>query len=118
VYFALREIEDQIVIPQIIGRVVHLDPVVTIFVVLAGERLAGIVGVLLAVPLAAATRVVIDELYPPKVLATEPIATTESGGAEGTLPVEDSAGDAEERPRRWPRRRPEQSPVHGSADSD
>lgn len=119
VYFVLREIEDQIVIPQIIGRVVHLDPVVTIFVVLAGERLAGIVGVLLAVPLAAATRVVIDELYPPKVLTPEPIAAPESGGAEGTLPVDDAAGGAEEQPpRRWPRRRPERGQAPEPADTD
>ncbi len=40
-YFILRQIEDQIVVPQVIGRVVHLDPVVTIFVVLAGRTAGG-----------------------------------------------------------------------------
>lgn len=75
-YFVLREVEDQIVVPQVIGRVVHLDPVVTIFVVLAGEQLAGIIGVLLAVPLAAAVRVIIDESFPPHVAGDEPSALT------------------------------------------
>lgn len=95
-YFVLRQLEDQIVVPQVIGRVVHLDPVVTIFVVLAGERLAGIIGVLLAVPLAAAVRVIIDEIFPPKVAGDEPSALT-TFAVEGT----GLANDPEvERPRR------------------
>ncbi len=85
-YFILREVEDQIVIPQIIGRVVHLDPVVTIFVVLAGEQVAGIVGVLMAVPLAAVLRVVIDELFPPKIPGDHPSALTEVAVAGTGLP--------------------------------
>jgi predicted PurR-regulated permease PerM len=85
-YFVLREIEDQIVVPQVIGRVVHLDPVVTIFVVLAGEQLAGIIGVLLAVPLAAAVRVIIDEFFPPHVVGDEPSALTTFAVAGTGLP--------------------------------
>jgi predicted PurR-regulated permease PerM len=85
-YFVLREVEDQIVVPQVIGRVVHLDPVVTIFVVLAGEQLAGIVGVLLAVPLAAAVRVIIDEVFPPHVSGDEPSALTTFAVAGTGLP--------------------------------
>lgn len=95
-YFVLRQIEDQIVIPQVIGRVVHLDPVVTIFVVLAGERLAGIIGVLLAVPLAAAVRVIIDEVFPPRVVGDEPSALTTFAVAGTGLPNDPEAG----RPRR------------------
>ena len=85
-YFVLREIEDQIIIPQVIGRVVHLDPVVTIFVVLAGEKVAGIIGVLMAVPLAAVVRVVIDELFPPKTPDDHPSALTEVVVAGTGLP--------------------------------
>lgn len=85
-YLVIRQIEDQIIVPQVIGRVVHLDPVVTIFAVLAGEHLAGVIGVLLAVPLAAATRVIIDELFPPKVVGDEPSALTEVAVAGTGLP--------------------------------
>lgn len=95
-YLILREVEDQIVIPQVIGRVVHLDPVVTIFVVLAGERLAGIIGVLLAVPLAAAARVIIDEIFPPKVVGDDASTLAEYAVA-GTGSPNDPV---EERPRR------------------
>jgi predicted PurR-regulated permease PerM len=99
-YFVLRQIEDQIVIPQVIGRVVHLDPVVTIFVVLAGDHIGGIIGVLLAVPVAAATRVVLDELFPPKVLGDAPSALTQIAVAGTGLPNDPEAPRA----RRWLRR--------------
>jgi predicted PurR-regulated permease PerM len=99
-YFVLRQLEDQIVIPQLIGRVVHLDPVVTIFVVLAGEHIGGIIGVLLAVPVAAAVRVVLDELFPPKVPGDAPSALTEIAVAGTGLPNDPEAPNA----RRWMRR--------------
>jgi predicted PurR-regulated permease PerM len=51
--------------PFIVGRTVHLHPLVTIFAVLAGERIAGVLGMLLAVPVAAAIRVILEYAYPP-----------------------------------------------------
>ena len=63
-YFVLRQVEDQIVMPLVIGRAVHLHPIVTIFAVLVGLSLYGILGGLLGVPVAAAINVVFGELYP------------------------------------------------------
>jgi predicted PurR-regulated permease PerM len=60
-YVVLRQLEDQIVMPLVVGRAVHLAPIVTLFSVLAGERLAGPLGMLLAIPIAAAVRVLLDE---------------------------------------------------------
>jgi predicted PurR-regulated permease PerM len=45
---------------------VHIHPLVTIFAVLTGEKIAGILGALLAVPIAAAIKVVLDYAYPPE----------------------------------------------------
>ena len=59
-YFILRETEDQLVMPLIVGRAVHLAPVVTLFSVLAGERIAGPLGMILAIPVGAAVKVVLD----------------------------------------------------------
>jgi predicted PurR-regulated permease PerM len=64
IYFVLRQIEDQVVMPLVIGRAVHLHPVVTIFAVLVGLSVYGILGGLLGVPIAAAVNVVFRELYP------------------------------------------------------
>jgi predicted PurR-regulated permease PerM len=65
VYFVIRQVEDQIVMPVVIGRAVHLHPVVTIFAVLVGLSVYGVLGGLLGVPVAAAINVVFRELYPP-----------------------------------------------------
>jgi predicted PurR-regulated permease PerM len=50
--------------PVVIGRAVHLHPVVTIFAVLVGLSVYGVLGGLLGVPVAAAINVVFRELYP------------------------------------------------------
>jgi predicted PurR-regulated permease PerM len=64
VYLVVREVEDQLVMPLVIGRAVHLHPVVTIFAVLVGLSVWGVLGGLLAVPVAAALNVTLTELYP------------------------------------------------------
>jgi len=71
VYFVLRQIEDQLVAPVVIGRAVDLHPVVTIFAVLVGLSAWGVLGGLLAVPFAAALNVTLRELYPETVTAPE-----------------------------------------------
>jgi predicted PurR-regulated permease PerM len=63
-YLILRQTEDQLIMPQVVGRAVHVHPLVTIFAVLAGERIAGVLGMILAVPTAAAIKVVLDYAYP------------------------------------------------------
>lgn len=59
-YVVLRQLEDQVVMPIVLGRAVELHPLVIIFAVLAGERIAGVLGMLLAVPVAAAGKVLLD----------------------------------------------------------
>jgi predicted PurR-regulated permease PerM len=63
-YFVLRQTEDQLVMPLVVGRAVHVHPLVTIFAVLTAEKVAGVLGMVLAVPIAAAVKVVLDYAYP------------------------------------------------------
>jgi len=63
-YFILRQLEDNLVMPFVVGRAVELHPVATIFAVLAGGAMFGTLGMLLAVPAAAAIKIVLDFLYP------------------------------------------------------
>ncbi|MDQ6674106.1 MAG: AI-2E family transporter [Chloroflexota bacterium] len=76
-YLVLRQVEDQLVMPIIVGRAVHVHPLVTIFAVLSGGQIAGVLGMILAVPIAAAIKVVLDHAYPvraPQVaLPSEPL---------------------------------------------
>lgn len=58
-YTVLRHTEDYLVIPNIIGRVVRLHPVIVIFALLSGGVVFGLLGVVLAVPVAATLRLVL-----------------------------------------------------------
>ncbi len=56
----IRQIQDYIITPGIMGRLVKLHPLIILFAVLAGGNIAGILGLLLAVPVAAVIRVVLE----------------------------------------------------------
>jgi predicted PurR-regulated permease PerM len=58
-YTVLRHAEDYFVIPLVIGRIVKLHPAVVIFSLLTGGAIFGLLGVLLAVPVAATARLVL-----------------------------------------------------------
>jgi predicted PurR-regulated permease PerM len=53
----LRIVEDYVIYPRLIGRDIHLHPLVVILAVLGGAELDGIAGVFIAVPLVALTTV-------------------------------------------------------------
>lgn len=69
-YFALRQLEDTFVIPLVIGRIVHLHPLLVIFVLVVGTTLGGVLGLILAVPIAAVLKIVVSFFYA-KVMARE-----------------------------------------------
>jgi predicted PurR-regulated permease PerM len=57
--------EDYLLVPRIIGRVVQVPALLTVVAVLLGGALLGIVGALVAIPIAAAVLLIIQEvLYP------------------------------------------------------
>ncbi len=62
-YFVLRMLEDHFVIPQLIGRIVRVHPVLVIFAILAGASTFGMLGLLLAVPLLATAKIVVQAVY-------------------------------------------------------
>ncbi len=73
-YFVVRQIQDQLVGPIVLGRAVELHPVIIIFAVLAGGTLFGILGTLAAVPAAASIKVILDywpQLFPSSNSPTE-----------------------------------------------
>lgn len=68
VYFALRQLEDAFVIPLVIGRFVHLNPFTVIFVLVAGTAIAGPLGLILSVPIAAVAKIIV-QFFHAKMLA-------------------------------------------------
>jgi predicted PurR-regulated permease PerM len=49
----LRVVEDYAIYPRLIGQGIHLHPLAVIFAILAGEKLAGVAGIFLAIPVVA-----------------------------------------------------------------
>lgn len=49
----LRIVHDYVIYPRLIGQGIHLHPLAVIFAILAGEKLAGVAGIFLAIPVVA-----------------------------------------------------------------
>lgn len=58
-FIAVQQLENHILVPLLIKKLVGLNPVTVILAILVGAKLGGILGILLAVPLAA----VVDEFF-------------------------------------------------------
>lgn len=52
-YVVIQQLENHVITPLVIGKVVGLNPIVVILALLVGGQLGGILGMILAVPLAA-----------------------------------------------------------------
>lgn len=63
-YWIARLIEDYVIVPRFIGHAVELHPLAIIFAVLCGEVMAGALGMLIAIPVAASIKEILDFLYP------------------------------------------------------
>jgi len=60
-YFVIQQLESSFFAPKIMGKAVGLSPVIIILSLLVGGQLFGLLGVLIAVPIAGALSVVIQE---------------------------------------------------------
>ena len=58
-----RLLIDRVVGPLVLGRAAHIHPTVVMFAFLAGGLFLGVAGVILAVPVAASVRVVLEHYY-------------------------------------------------------
>jgi predicted PurR-regulated permease PerM len=61
-YVAYRFAEDYLLVPRVMGRTVRVPAAVTVVAVLIGAALLGLIGALVAIPAAAAIRLLLDEV--------------------------------------------------------
>lgn len=66
-YVAYRLAEDYLLVPRVMGHTVRVSAVVSIVAVLVGGALMGIIGALVAIPLAAVLRLLLDEIVFPRL---------------------------------------------------
>jgi predicted PurR-regulated permease PerM len=80
-FVVYQQVQDRVIQPIFYKNAVQIHPAVAVIAVLAGAQLAGILGALLAIPVAASLGVVFDEIWPPPAEGQEP------EGASGEAPV-------------------------------
>lgn len=71
-FIVFQQIQDRVVQPLLYGRAVKVNPLIAILVLFAGAQIAGILGALLAIPVAASVAVVFKAFQDPETSATTP----------------------------------------------
>jgi predicted PurR-regulated permease PerM len=74
----VQQLENNLIVPRVMGQAVNLHPVAVMLAILAGNQLLGIPGALLAVPVVASLSVVLDEIQRERLACrtTGPAATS------------------------------------------
>jgi len=62
-YFLIQEIENYVIVPKVMEKSVGLHPIVIIIAILVGGQFAGIMGVILSVPIATIISIILEDLY-------------------------------------------------------
>lgn len=62
-FIVIQQLENAVFVPRIMARAVGLNPMITVIALLIGGRVAGIAGILLAIPLVTAVSVVLEDVY-------------------------------------------------------
>jgi len=81
-YVAIQQVENNFLVPRIIGRSVNLHPVVIIVGAIGGAMVGGILGILLAAPVLGSARILGGYLY-------RKFLQTDEALAQPTLPLEE-----------------------------
>jgi predicted PurR-regulated permease PerM len=81
-FVVYQQVQDRVVQPIFYKNAVQIPPAIAVVAVLAGAQLAGILGALLAIPVAASLGVIFDEIWPPPAEDQVSEAAADSGGVE------------------------------------
>ena len=66
-YIVYRNAEDYLITPRVMKRTVRVPGIVTVIAVLIGGTLLGIIGALIAIPIAAAIQLIVEEVVYPRM---------------------------------------------------
>jgi predicted PurR-regulated permease PerM len=64
-FIVMQQIENHIIVPQVMKKAIGLNPLISIFALYIGARLAGVLGVVIALPAAATLIVTLEQIYLP-----------------------------------------------------
>lgn len=96
-----QRIEDYVIQPNVYGKTMNMNPLVTIISLLVGAELLGLLGVLLAIPAAAAIQIILRDWWSyrqDKTAQARPTLAAYDETAEGDQPPSDGVTDARTEP--------------------
>ena len=85
-YGVLQQVESNIILPNVMRHQAHLPPLLTILALFAGAEIGGVLGAILAVPLAGALKVLVLRLVVPAVRGWTGVAQEQRAGGETGSP--------------------------------
>jgi putative heme transporter len=88
----LRQVENVLIMPVVLGRAVNLHPLVALFAVVVGSTAFGVVGTFLALPVAAGINVALHEFFPEELGALPADAPVAYAAAETARRAADDTG--------------------------
>lgn len=66
VYIVIQQLENHLLVPKVMQKAVGLNPIISIVALLAGAKLAGVIGALIAIPVATALSVLLQDVLEKK----------------------------------------------------
>jgi predicted PurR-regulated permease PerM len=96
VMVAYQQFEDRLLVPRVYGQTLRLPTIAVVLAILAGGELLGLIGALLALPAAAAIRVIVE--YFAEVRRRSGTAAAEQAAPEEHVFAPDEEVDSRERP--------------------
>jgi predicted PurR-regulated permease PerM len=87
-YGVIQALENNVLVPKIMSSNVGLNPLVIIIAIVAGSTLNGVIGALLAIPLAGTLQVLAQHIWLTPTLATLPHEEVGAGGNETAASAE------------------------------
>ena len=88
-YLLIQQLENYIIVPRVMSKAVELHPLAVLLALMVGGELMGVLGAVLAVPVAAAISVIVDEIRSERLT---PSIDAEDYASDDLLPKEGIAG--------------------------
>ncbi|MCG3151988.1 MAG: hypothetical protein GEEBNDBF_01275 [bacterium] len=94
IFTGVQMIENQLLVPRIMGKQLDVHPLTVMFFLLAGSVLGGITGALLSLPIAATLKVLMDQYYPAFIRRVQALLTDDDRAVSDVLPLEEQPDPA------------------------
>lgn len=70
-YFVIQQVENNLIVPSVMRKAIGINPLVTILALIIGTKLYGVLGAVLAVPVAVTIKIFVSEFFVERITRTK-----------------------------------------------